>query len=61
VNGQWSGGKTAAFPGPLENIDLDGRRADVVASIEAAMRKVHNYSPSAQESHRRRNREAGVG
>ena len=61
VNGQSSGGTTAAIPGPLGNINLDGRRADVVASIEEAMRKAPKYSPSARGSHRRRNREAGLG
>jgi len=60
VNGQSSGGTTAAIPGPLGNINLDGRRADVVASIEEAMRKAPKYSPSARGSHRRRNREAGL-
>jgi len=60
VNGQSSGGTTAAIPGPLGNIDLDGRRADVVASIEEAMRNAPKYSPSARGSHRRRSREAGL-
>jgi len=61
VNGQSSGGTTAAIPGPLGSIDLDGRRADVVASIEEAMLKAPKYSPSERGSHRRRNREAGLG
>jgi len=61
VNGQSPGGTTAAIPGPLGSIDLDGRRADVVASIEEAMRKAPKYSPSERGSHRRRNREAGLG
>jgi len=61
VNGQSSGSTTAAIPGPLGNIDLDGRRADVVASSEEAMRKAPKYSPSARGSHRRRDRKAGLG
>jgi len=61
VNGQSSGGTTAPIPGTLGNIDLDGRRADVVALIEEAMRKAPKYSPSARGSHRCRNREAGLG
>jgi len=61
VNGQSSGGTTAPIPGTLGNIDSDGRRADVVASMEEAMRKAPKFSRSARGSHRRRNREAGLG
>jgi len=61
VNGQSLGGTTAPIPGTLGNIDSDGHRADVVTSIEEAMSKAPKYSPSARGSHRRRNREAGLG
>ena len=60
VNGQSSGGTTQAIPETLGTMNWEGQRADVVASIEKAMRKAPRYSLSMQERHQRRNREAGL-
>ena len=61
VGGQSSGGAAEPIPGTLGTIDSDGRRADVVASIEEAMRRAPKYSSGTRGSHRRRIREAGMG
>jgi len=49
------------IPGTLGTIDLDEGRADVVASIEEAMRKAPKHAYDTRDSHRRRSREAGMG
>jgi len=61
VGGQSSGGTAQPIPGTLGTNDLDASRADVVASIEEAMRKAPKYSSDTRASHGRRSREAGLG
>jgi len=60
VGGQSSGETAQIIPGKLGTIDLEGRRADVVASIEEAVRKAPKYSSDTRGSRRRRSREAGM-
>jgi len=50
----------AAILGTLENINLDGRRTDVVAGFEEAMREATKCASGTRGSIWRRNREAGL-
>jgi len=61
VGARPAGGTTQPIPGALGAVELDKRRASVVATLEDTLRQAPAYSAANRASQRRRNREAGVG
>ena len=61
VGGRPAGGTTQPIPGALGAVELDKRRASVVATLEDTLRQAPAYSAANRASQRRRNREAGLG
>jgi len=56
-----AGGTTKPIPGALGAVELDKRRASVVATLEYTQRQAPAYLAANCASQRRRNREAGLG
>ena len=61
VGTQRSGGTAQPIPGALGAVNIDGSKADVIASIREALKLAPKYSSDTRAARRRCNREAGLG
>jgi len=61
VGTQRSGGTAQPIPGALGSVNIDGSKADVIASIREALKLAPKYSSDTRAARRRCNREAGLG
>jgi len=60
VGTQRSGGTAQPIPGALGSVNIDGSKADVIASIREALKLAPKYSTDTRAARRRCNREAGL-
>jgi len=61
VGTQRSGGTAQPMPGALGAVEVDGSKAEVIASIREALKNEPKYSSDTRAARRRCNQEAGLG